>query len=149
MTPPALEQAWLSSCDASCDSREHLTEPLDIGVDVEDLAIAIREDGRVVVTAELSLALLPRGTEEIVVDLEAAFRLVYRMQAPQNLDDQRSFTCGRALADAWPLWRTWLHQTLALMGLAPTPLPAELPAELIAQGREAFDLTLAIEKSQG
>jgi len=140
-----LEQVWLAECDVGCDARESMSMPMNMGIDIDDLAFDNREDGRVVVTVGMSLGLHPRGTDDAVADLTATYRLVYRMAPIDDLDAQRSFASVRALPDVWPVWRTWLHQTLSLMGLAPTPLPAQVPTEIVVEGSEAFDLTRQVQ----
>jgi hypothetical protein len=139
MNPPFLEEAWLVGAEVKFEDRLGLDAQLGMRVGIEHLGFEHR-DGVGVATVRLSLGLHPEGAEDAVGDLAATFRLVYRMAPLQEVEDQRRFASATVLADAWPVWRGWLHGTLALVGLSPTPLPAQVPPEVVAAGPGAFDL---------
>lgn len=140
-----LERAWLVDADLRCEHRERLDDPLSVELELGDLAFDDVGDGHIAVRVGFDLELA--GKNGASVSILAVLRLLYVMRPPADLAERRRFACEQALPDAWPVWRTWLNGTLAAMGLPPDPLPAGLPAKLMAGGTEAFDLTLQIDNS--
>ena len=143
-----LEQVWLADSEVRSGPRESLTTPLNLSIDTDDLKFENRDDGRSVATVALSLALHRQGAEAAFARITATFRLIYRMGPIVDLKQQRVFIQARALPDAWPVWRTWLHETLSQIGLAPTPLPAQMPPQIEVEGANVFDLAAQVQKDE-
>jgi hypothetical protein len=119
--------------------------PLRAALDVDRATMEVDKDDRPI--AHIGFVLLledPQG--ELAAELSATFRLTYgavsgleHVLLAADPAEARDFTAGRAAADAWPYWLTFLQGTMASMGLVPLRLPAAAPAELAEPVRRAFD----------
>ncbi len=135
-----LEQVTLAEQYGDCGPLDQIPAGVVPSLDVGGLNVrnAGAEHVEVLIEFDFDLS-TPR---EEFCGITAAFRLVYRMRKMREVSEQRDFAAKVAVVDAWSYWRSYLTNTMTLMGLQPLHLPPEPPAELEGSAREAFDISI-------
>jgi len=133
----SLQRVWLSEVSGDCVPEMASVRSLDVVLDIDALSVEQAPSGAATVTAEIAISLSDSGDTDTTCDLAAAFSLLYK---PEPGGDLTALATQTALRDAWPTWRAWAIQTLALMEISAPGLPAVLPPALIDAGGRALSL---------
>lgn len=136
-----LEQVTLAEHFGDCVPLDDFPAGVLPSLDVGGLQVSPVGTDHVVVIVDFDFELSTAREHEVVCDITAVFRLVYRIGRLRSEADRREFASKVAVVDAWPYWRVYLTNTMTLMGLQPLHLSPEPPAELEASAREAFDVS--------
>ncbi|MCB9764720.1 MAG: hypothetical protein H6739_33400 [Alphaproteobacteria bacterium] len=145
MSRPALEALRLQRAFVDSEA-DRSAGPLRLQLDLDELLHEALSPERFAVSVGLTLELADPDSGDTFCELSAELRLVYRGAPPDDLPAQRAFSVAWAVPEAWPVWRAWVQQTLALMGLPPAPLPPRVPDKLMMLGEEAFDLSRQVDE---
>lgn len=142
----ALEQVTLAEQYGDCDPLDQFPAGVMPSLDVGDAAVRDLGPEHVECVIGFYFDLTAPRDQEMLCDISASFRLVYRMKPLRTEAARRDWAATRAVVDAWPYWRAYLTSTMTSMGLQPLHLSPEPPAELEAGTREAFDITRRAEQ---
>ncbi len=79
--------------------------------------------------------------EEERIRIEASFRLTYRLDSIEGLDEEnfRAFGELNGIYNAFPFWREYLQSTTARMGLPPLIAPLFKPRAAVAAKKAAAE----------
>ncbi len=134
---PELIHLVLREHHADCADSESLLGNLGSVLDLDAARFTPMGDDLAEVEIGYSMLVFQRGSDAIVCDISAVWRLVYRLHGtPMNPGD---LTSCRGVADSWLAWRSWLEATMAWMGLTPVRLPPAPSPELIGVARSVFE----------
>lgn len=140
MPDSVLESVTLSEQMGNRDPIDRFPAVVHPGLDIGTLSVREVEGDLVECEIEFEFYLSNRR-DDIVCTVSASFRLCYRMVPLDGLRERKRWASTVVLRDAWPYWRTYLANTLTLMGLPPSRLPPQPAPPLFRTAREAFDLT--------
>lgn len=141
-----LEQVTLADQMGNCTPLDQIPAGVVPSLDLGEVRVRNLGPSHVECIIEFEFDLATPRDQEVVCDISAAFRVVYKMTPLRTKDARRDWAATRAVVDVWPYWRAYLTSTMTWMGLQPLHLLPEPPEQLAPSAREAFDATLQVDQ---
>ena len=146
MRSGTLELITLHSWDGECGPVERLPASLQVELDISHLAVKNLGTTHVEVLVGFDCVLSPMGSEELVCDIEAVFRLLYRHPPLKTVARRKEFATRQATFDAWPFWYSHLTYVIAMIGLAQLRVSPHPPRGTIESAEEMFEICRKLDQ---